>query len=185
MGTLDQRTLLLLICQGAGVLLLLMTMLLIGLRRIYVDARTGEPIEFEFPVIGKIKTQAPAIVLVLVGAALVVVPLSRPTVQRATLEGDVDTGGKTVTVLVVALPHYEETLTQSGHFSLPLPLIEDATYRVKFIVDKEIVYEQEALLNQRVLKIKPVVWKPSSSPPTQIRTRKDVSDEDLKKLGID
>ena len=71
---------LLLVSQIAGIFLLVATMLLVGFRRIYIDAETKEPITFEIPIFGKVKSQTPAVVLIIVGAFMVVYPNhSRPS----------------------------------------------------------------------------------------------------------
>src|SRR5205823_2368058 len=98
------------------------------------------PIKFTLPIIGEISTQAPVLVLVLAAAFMVVYPLSRMGADRAVVEGEIDTGGKSVTVLVVADPDYVHSQDASGKFSLKIPLLAtDATYRIKYVVDKLII----------------------------------------------
>lgn len=175
---------LLLVSQIAGIFLLVATMLLVGFRRIYIDAETKEPITFEIPIFGKVKSQTPAVVLIIVGAFMVVYPIIRAQADEAVLRGTVDTGGHTVTVTVVAIPSYQATLQSSEPFTLNVPLIQDASYHVQYIVDKQVVGEQEAPLKGRNFsELKPFVW----VPPTvgrQAPTKKEISDDRLRQLGI-
>jgi hypothetical protein len=185
MQTISTDAVLLVISQIAGIFLLACTMLLIGLRRIYFDAETKQPIAIELPLFGKITTQAPAFALIVVGAFLVFYPMARPHPDIVTLQGSVDTEGKSVTVLVVAVPQYQQTLDGPGHFSMPVQLIKDASYRVKFLVDKQVVADVEPTLDRNGFGLKPFHWSP---PPVSqivaITPQKEVSDEELKRLGI-
>jgi hypothetical protein len=104
----------------------------------------------------------------------------------ATLEGDIDTGGKSVSVVVVAVPAYEHSQDAAGPLLLRVPLLAtDATYRVKFIVDKQVIDDQAAELKNGRLKLAHAVqWAPPQSPDAQIPLKKDVSDEELRKAHI-
>ena len=169
--------------QIAGILLLLGTMVLLFYRRIYLDAETKEPIKFTLPVIGEISTQAPVLVLIFVGACLVAYPLSKMGADKATLQGVIDTGGKPVTVLVVAEPDYAFPQEQSGPFSVKIPLLAtDATYRIMFVVDKTIIADQGGPLKDGNITLTPVQWAPQEEDPMPLK--KEVSDEVLRKLSF-
>lgn len=173
--------------QIAGILLLMGTMVLLFFRRIYLDAETKRPIKFTLPIIGQISTQTPVIVLVLVGAAMVVYPLSKMGADKVTVEGEIDTGGKSVTVLVVAEPDYTFSQDASGPFHVNIPLLAtDATYRIKYVVDKLIIADQVATLSKGNIVLTPVQWAPPAQDDVigQIPIKKEVSDEDLRKLSI-
>ncbi len=174
--------------QVAGILLLVATMILLFFRRIYLDAETKRPISFTLPLIGEISTQAPVIVLVLVGAAMVVYPLSKMGADRASVQGEIDTAGKSVQVLVVAEPDYAYSQDASGKFNIKIPLLAtDATYRIKYVVDKLIIADQVATLNKGQISLPPVQWAPQvqDSALGEIPVKKEVSDEVLHKLSID
>ena len=86
---------------------------------------------------------------------------------------------------VVAIPSYQATLQSSEPFTLNVPLIQDASYHaLQYIVDKQVVGEQEAPLKGRNFsELKPFVW----VPPTvgrQAPTKKEISDDRLRQLGI-
>lgn len=179
--------LMLVLSQISGILLLIFTMLLLWFRRIYFDAQTGQPTEIEIPLIGKFKTQAPTIALIIVAAILVIYPISRAKQDLIKIEGKVDTGGKSVTVLVVALPNSLTTLDSAGLFEMPIPLIENANYRVKFIIDKQVVGESAATPDTKgVYKVADFRWAPPiTNDFQQVKTiREGVTDEQIHRLGI-
>jgi hypothetical protein len=179
-------TVLLLTTQAAGILLVIGTMFLLFARRIYLDAETKQPIKFTLPVMGEISTQAPVLILIVIGAFMVVYPLSMMGADMATLEGDIDTGGKSVSVVLVAVPAYEHSQDAAGPLLLRVPLLAtDATYRVKFIVDKLVIDDQAAELKNGRLKLTHAVrWAPPTGDDVQIPIRKDVSDEELRKARV-
>jgi hypothetical protein len=173
--------------QMAGFFLLVSTMVLIAMRRIYFDAETKQPIEFELPFFGKIRSQAPAFAVVLVGAAMVLFPLSRMTPDQATISGRVETDGKSVTMMVVAIPYYQQSVDASGPIELPIPLLQGiAGYRVKFLVGKQVIDDQQAVVHGGKVQLNPVKWSEpqDASPLVQLPTRKEVSDEELKSFQI-
>ncbi|HEY6393492.1 MAG TPA: hypothetical protein VIX89_19570 [Bryobacteraceae bacterium] len=182
-----QNGVLLIVTQMAGILLLLSTVFLLFSRRIYLDSTTKQPIKFKLPVIGEISTQAPVIVLILIAAFMVVYPISRSGPARASLHGHIETAGKHVSAIVVAIPDYQfGQEAESDDFNLKIPLLStEATYRVMFIVDKQVIDDPYALLKNGRIELKPVRWNPPpSSPEDAIAAKKEVSDEELKALSI-
>jgi hypothetical protein len=179
-------TVLLLTTQAAGILLVIGTMFLLFARRIYLDAETKQPITFKLPVMGEISTQAPVLILIVIGAFMVVYPLSKMGADMATLEGYVDTGGKSVNVVVIAVPAYEYHQDAPGPLVGRVPLLAtDATYRVKFLVDRQVIDDQAAeLTNGRLKLTHDVRWAPPQGEEVQIPLKKDVSDEDLRKAHL-
>jgi hypothetical protein len=177
----------LLISQISGILLLLSTIVLLWFRRIYIDAQTRQPTEVDIPLLGKFRTQAPAIALILVAAILVIYPISRSKPDLIKIEGAVDTGGKSVTVLVVALPNSLTTLDSAGTFEMPVPLIENVNYRVKFIIDKQVVGESPAKPDTKKLyRVADFRWVPPiTNDVRQVKTtREGLTDEQIHRLGI-
>ncbi|HXJ82359.1 MAG TPA: hypothetical protein VMS64_27205 [Candidatus Methylomirabilis sp.] len=176
---------LLITTQVAGILLLMATMILLFFRRIYLDAESKQPIKFTLPLLGEISTQAPVIVLVLVGAFMVIYPLSKMGAQMVPIEGTIDTGGKSVSVLVVAVPAYEHTQDAPGQFSMKIPLLATQdSYRVKFLVDKQVIDDQSVTLQEGRFALKPVQWSPpaDTSRENSIPVKKDISDDELQAL---
>lgn len=182
-----QNEMLLIITQMAGILLLFSTVMLLFFRRIYLDATTKKAITFTLPVIGEISTQAPVIALILIGAFMVVYPISRSGPVRVDLHGHIETGGKHVSAIVVAVPDYEFGQdAESDDYSLKFPLLSTpATYRVMFIVDKRVIDDQWAVVQNGHVELKPVRWNPpASSAEDGIVPKKEVSDDQLKALSI-
>jgi hypothetical protein len=178
-------SILLVTTQIAGIILLIATMVLLFFRRIYLDAETKQPIKFSLPVIGEVSTQAPVLVLVLVAAFMVVYPLSRMGPEKAVVEGEIDTGGKSVTVLIVADPDYVHSQDASGKFSVRIPLLAtDATYRIKYVVDKLIIADQFATLKNGRIELSSVRWVAPVEDGAigRIPVKKEVSDEEIAKL---
>jgi hypothetical protein len=183
----SSKTLLLLISEAAGIILLISVVFLLYKRRVFLDAATGQPVEIEFPVLGKLKTQSPVIAMVVVGAAMVLYPATRSPVDLITVEGDVEkTGGKTVTVTVVPVPQFQTVVdADSSHFMFKIPAVADASYRVKFIVDRTIRGDQSITLGHGNAKLAPFSYVPDSSEPAiSITPTKEVPDELLKKIGV-
>jgi hypothetical protein len=178
---------LLIITQVAGIFLLLSTMVLLFFRRIYLDATTKTPIQFKLPVLGEISTQAPVIVLILIAASMVMYPITRSGPDRVPVHGHIEAEGKHVSAIIVAVPDYQfgQDAT-SGDFKLKIPLLStDATYRVMFIVDKRVIDDQIALVENGQIELKPVRWSPPpASAEDNIAPKKEVSDAELKALSL-
>jgi hypothetical protein len=171
--------------QLAGISLLTGTMILLFFRRIYLDLETKKPIKFSLPLLGEVSTQAPVLALVLIATLMVVYPLSKMSADVGFIEGELNTGGKPVSVLVVAVPHYQYNQDSAGFFSHQIPLLAtDVAYRVKFLVDKHVIADQQLKLEGGRFKFNPVTWIPAAeeSSTSQINVRKEVSDEEIAKL---
>jgi hypothetical protein len=181
-----------LVAQGAGILLLVSIVWLLFKRVIYVDATTKQPIEFELPILGKLKSQNPVIALVLIAAGLTLYPLRLSDQARsarlakyaesATIEGEVETT-KPVTVTIVPLPRFQETLQASGPFTMAVPIIPDVAYRAWFSVDGKIANDQSFKLGNNAAKLAKFTYAGETAPPPLV-TKKEVPDADLKEHGI-
>lgn len=180
-----EQNLLLLIAQLAGVLLLISVVWLLYKRAIYLDAKTGKPVSFDVPILGKIQTQSPVIALVLIAAALVIYPATRAKdqPQQITVQGTVETDGTPVTVTVVMLPTEEETVMSSRPVTFFVPILPDTHYAARFSVNKQVQYEQDVDPNSKDAKL--INFKYVGAQPTPpVAPKKEVSDEKLKSLGI-
>jgi len=179
------QTYILVTAELAGVVLLISTMLLIGMRRIYIDSQTKQPTEFEIPLVGKVKTQAPALVLIAAGVLLIAYAVREsksPTIQPGTLEGDLELGNAQATVLVLTIPApYQNSREVSGKFSLAVPLIPGADYQVKYEIDRRI-FPVDSEVKNGVIEAQPFTYQPPAS--LNVQAEKDVSDEELQKLHI-
>jgi hypothetical protein len=99
--------------------------------------------------------------------------------------GRVDTGGKPVTAVVVAVPDYELSQDDSGDFAIKIPLLAtNATYRVKFIVDKQVIADRIAKKKGGRFELNEVQWSPPAPAASEheIPQRKGISDDELRQL---
>ena len=103
--------------QAAGILLLVGTMILLFFRRVVLDSETKTPTRFKLPLFGEITTQTPVLVLVLIGALMVIYPLSTREPSTVTVTGSVDPGGSSVAVLVIADPDYLHSYDADSRFT--------------------------------------------------------------------
>jgi hypothetical protein len=183
-SALTSQNVLLLLAELVGAALLLGVIWLLRDGRIYLDRSTEKPIEFEFPLLGKLKTQNPVIAVILVGAGLVAYPISVSRGDQATIEGYIETDGKPVTITVIPLPKFQATVQGSGPFKLPVPVIPEVNYRAWYSVDKHIAQDNPFDLDRRGTKLTP--FKYTEAPVAlPIAATKEVPDEKLKGLGID
>lgn len=66
-------------------------MWLIWKEKIYIDRETKQPIEIELPIVGKLKTNIPALVLFVIGFVLCIYPmLKNPPPPELQLKGEVE-----------------------------------------------------------------------------------------------
>jgi hypothetical protein len=172
--------------QAAGIVLLLGMMFLLFFRRVVLDAETKTATSFKLPFLGEMTTQSPVLVLVLIGAVMVVYPLSTRAPSTVTVSGTVDPGSASVAVLVIADPDYSHSYDAAGNFKFEFPLLNSkATYRVKFVANKQIIDDQEVNMQHGPVVLREVSYVPKiGDDTTAITPRKDISDEQLKKLGI-
>lgn len=191
------HSIILILAAVAGAIVMISTMLLIGLRRIYVDKVTKEVTEIELPLLGKMKTQSPALFLVAVGFMLTAYAVYQDATLRAkamkettpgTLDGEIELDGANATVLVLAVPsEYQSVRQSSGKFSLPVELLPGTDYQVKYEVDQQVFPVQTEFSNNHI-QAHPFHYMHSQAPdelpqdlPVQ---RKGVSDEELTRLGV-
>jgi len=176
----------LMMSQVTGCLLLIGTMVLLFFRRIVLDKQTKAVTSFKLPLVGEIKTQAPVLVLVFVGAAMVMYPLTQVVASTVTVNGSVDPGGGSVAVVVFADPDYAHSYDAATPFTFRVPLLKSqATYRVKFIVNRQVIDDQPVDVRNGIATLDPVSYTPKiPDPATKIEPKKDISDEELKQLGI-
>lgn len=173
--------------QASGILLLAGTMVLLFFRRVVLDAESKTPTRFKLPLFGEITTQTPVLALVLIGAVMIIYPLSKREASTVTVSGTVDPGNSSVAVLVIADPDYSHSYDAAGNFKFEFPLLNSkATYRVKFIANKQIIDDQQVDVQHGRVALRQVSYVPKiGDDTTRITPRKDISDDQLKKLGID
>lgn len=197
MATPADHSLILVLTAVSGAVVLLATMLLIAMRRIYIDKETNQPTEFDFPLLGKMKTQTPALFLIAVGGILSAyssyqaAELWKQSITATvpgTIDGEVELDGAKATVLVLAVPtQYENARQSSGTFSLPVQLLPNSEYQVKYEVDQQVFPVQTESSNNHI-RAHPFHYLhstgPDELPPDLQKQKEGLSDDELKKLGI-
>lgn len=174
---------LLLVCQLSGILLLLGTLWLLYNRRIYIDKETGQPTQFVVPFLGELKSQNPVLLMMGIAAAMVLIPLRVATVDLITIEGFVETDGKPVTVTLVPVPRFQQTIFTSGPFTLRVPVMPDVNYRAWFTVEKNIAVDAGVDIQQGDAKLAKFTYKEPIHA-VAVEAKKEISDAQLHSLGI-
>ena len=127
-----------------GAILLVGALGILGFgKRVYVNAATNEIIELAVPILGRIKTSSPFMVLAFIGFTLIVT-CSRlvPTVQLINVDGSI-TSQTPVDIYFVAVPSSQYHQDFSGPFHTTLPKLENARYRAKFVVNNEVLDDKD------------------------------------------
>ena len=176
------QNVLLLLSQVSGTALLISVVWLLAKRVIYLDRETKQPIEFEFPVLGKIKSQNPVLAMVLVAAGLIVYPITASRTDQVTVDGNVWTDGKPVTVTIVPMPLLQQTFQSSSPVKMQVPVLPDVNYRALFSVDRRIESDTAVDLEQR--KLPDFRYTSSTTLAPQVAPRREVDDAELQRLGI-
>ena len=197
MSTPEGNSIILLLAAVAGAIVMISTMVLIGMRRIYVDKETKEVTEIDFPLLGKMKTQSPALFLIAVGFMLTGYAVyqdatlwskSMTETTPGTLEGEIESMGRTQRCWFWQFLRNMRTLDRgSGKFSIPVPLLPSTNYQVRYEVDQQVFPVQVDFSNNRIQAqpfhyTRPQV--PDELPQNLQIQRKGISDEDLKNLDL-
>jgi len=127
------------ICAIGGFLIIAASFLLLWKRRIFLDRTTKEVTEIELPLGIKAKSQAPVILLILIGGVLMM--FSVVEVQKfgeeVTVNGQVN-GSPTSVELYASVA--SQALPRGGKFSLPLPLTHPSrTYTLLYAVGGTVI----------------------------------------------
>lgn len=172
------------IAQAAGAVLLGGVLALLWKGRIYLDSKTHQPTEFEFPVLGKFKTQSPVIALVLIAAVLVIYPIVQAGPAEGTLTVPIEASGQTVTVRLVPVPTYQLTVDSSGTYPLKFPMLRNtSTYLALYEIDHHIIDSRSVEMKHGKLALPPFEWDAPAAEPAEVRTE-GVTHAELRTLGI-
>jgi len=169
--------------QLAGFVLLLSVVFLLSKRIIYLDSKTKQPVEIELPFFGKIQTQSPVIVLVLIAAGLVIFPITQSRQDFFKVEGNVVSSGD-VRVAFIPKPRFESTVSGTSSFQIWLPVITEAQYHALYIVNNQIAHDKGFVLDPNGTILPDFTYSPSSASQPPVQARKELSDDAVKRLGI-
>jgi hypothetical protein len=126
----------------AGLVMIVGGIWLIYSQKIYIDSQSKEITEIDIPLVGKFKTNVPALVLFALGF----IPLIYPLVQLAgmikevTIQGNVKANAHPV--LVYAVANSDSVLSDEA-FSIKVPLLGSAVdYRILYLVGNKLDQSQ-------------------------------------------
>jgi hypothetical protein len=132
----------------SGAFLVVATTTILLFRKSYIDAATGGPIEFEMPVVGKLRTQSPVVAVAFLGAGLLMYGVSHSQEDTLTVTGEIKSS-EPVTVYIVGIPQFQYTQQNSGPFSTSIPYLPDTQYRAEYVVNGKVLTEKYLKVNGR------------------------------------
>jgi hypothetical protein len=127
------------ICAIGGFLIIAASFFLLWKRRIFLDRTTKEVTEIELPMGIKAKSQAPVILLILIGGVLMMFSVveAQKFAEEITVNGQVN-GSHTSVELYASVA--SQAVPHGGKFSLPLPVTHPSrTYTVLYAVDGTVI----------------------------------------------
>jgi hypothetical protein len=130
----------------SGAFLVVATAIILMFRTSYIDAETKNPIEFELPLIGKVKTQSPVVVIALLGVLLLIYGVNHTQRDTLMVTGQINSKDP-VTMYIVGIPQYLYTQQNSGPFSTSIPFLPDLTYRAEYVVNGKVLTEKYLKVN--------------------------------------
>jgi hypothetical protein len=118
----------------AGLVMVVGGIWLLYSQKIYIDSQSKEVTEVEIPMIGKFRTNVPALVLFTLGF----IPLIYPVFQLAGMAKEVKIRGNVKAnahpILIYAVTS-SDSVTQDGSFSIKVPLLGNASdYKILYLV---------------------------------------------------
>lgn len=110
-------------CSVAGLVMIVGGIWLLSKQKIYLDAKTGAVVSFDIPLLGKVKTNVPSLGLFVIGAGLLIWPLtSVKSIPDAPLtvavKGSVSSSEHPMLVYAVVR---SEVLQQDEGFTIAMP----------------------------------------------------------------
>jgi hypothetical protein len=127
----------------AGFIMVVGGMWLIWKEKIYIDRETKEPIEIELPIIGKLKTNIPALVLFVIGFVLCIYPmLKNPPPPELQLKGEVENDQDYPFEVYAAIS--AESVKNHRTFSLSVPPLSGnrEEYKLLYVTGDNRVWEE-------------------------------------------
>jgi hypothetical protein len=127
------------ICAIGGFLIIAASFFLLWKRRIFLDRTTKQVTEIEFPMGIKAKSQAPVILLILIGGVLMMFSVVevQKFAEEITVNGQVS-GSSTSVELYASVA--SQAVPRGGKFTLPLPVTHPSrTYTVLYAVDGTVI----------------------------------------------
>lgn len=113
------------ICQIAGIIMIGGALFLLFKEKIYLDSQTSQPTSVEIPFFGKLKTNAPALVIFALGVVAVAYPLHFDHLNYLKVTGTVESNIRPVVVYVVSS---QSTVGNGSNLEVALPQLPSKDY---------------------------------------------------------
>jgi len=130
-------------CQLVGAITILGSLILIFKQKVYLDAVTKQVMYVELPKIGKLRTNAPVLAVIVLGALLVVFPVYLAHTAYITVEQDVDSD-LPLTVNAYAVSK-QSTVGNDKHLTLAFPNLPDSDYQPHLVLHVGSVFWDQAI----------------------------------------
>jgi hypothetical protein len=118
------------LCSLAGLIMVIGGIWLLAKGKIMLDAKTGEVVDFDLPLLGKVKTNAPILGLFLIGSIPLIYPIST---IREVMQGRDEAIRKSAESLKTAERDLDEAVRQRDEFQKKLGAVEQKIPRLKRI----------------------------------------------------
>jgi hypothetical protein len=123
------------LCSAGGLLMIFGAIWLLSKEKLFLDAQTKEVLFVELPFLGKVRTNAPTVFLIVLGVTAIFYPVyvSKETVANTRyyqIEQKVISDAHPVTVYLVV---HEQNLEQDGPIIFPMPALNDQSYAPELI----------------------------------------------------
>lgn len=113
------------ICQAAGIIMIVGALFLLFKEKIYLDSQTSQPTSVEVPFFGKLRTNAPALVIFALGVVAVAYPLHFDHLNYLKVTGTVKSNAHPVVVYVVSS---QSTVGNESDLEISLPQLPSKDY---------------------------------------------------------
>ena len=119
-----------LVCQGAGLTMILGTIFLLFREKIFLDAETKRVLYVELPLLGKMKTNTPTLALFVLGLCAVLYPPYIARTQYLKVRQKISSNMHPVAVYVAVRA---DLIPDNMEMQLSLPILSDQDYDPKII----------------------------------------------------
>lgn len=131
------------ICQLAGLVMIVGSLILIFKQKIYLDAHTKEVMYVELPKIGKLRTNAPVLAVIGLGMVLVIYPVHLAHTTYLTVEQDFESN-LPLTVDAYAVSK-QTTIGNDRHLIMLIPNLPDSDYQPHLVLHAGTLFWEESV----------------------------------------
>jgi hypothetical protein len=131
-----------LLCQCTGILLIIGSFWLLFKQKIYLDATTKQVMYVELPLIGKMKTNAPSLAIIVLGLIAVIIPFYYSRTRYLSVHQHFTSNSYPISVYAVCNEH---SIENDGELHLQVPLLSESTYEPAIVYRVGTITEAESL----------------------------------------